>query len=325
MKKQISIIAVMILLAVLSVSGAAAQAVSERGYASAFSENAVYYKHDIKKITFTIPKDKAVQSRAVLQFLDQNNDGAVAYEMAVQIENKKCKYVLKNFPTGRISGISEEKFMENLGNEYEWLLHLKIIFEDGTEHVYDDSHILIGALFNRENSRYDGEFKWEIRGEAKIEENDFSFVLPHNFKEFTALKHRLFASQLKEAKCYSSVDYSYWGDFSLEKPQKEFFCIGSFYPEECRPDVENFSDFKIFFDSYLQDKFPAKNISQKREVLPGGLNGLEYSVKKNSKSTDEIYFFECKEKIIYVYVNKKIRNSEIESIVPAVLGSLRIN
>ena len=60
--------------------------------------------------------------------------------------------------------------------------------------------------------------------------------------------------------------------------------------------------------SFLQDKFPAKNISQERETLPGGLNGLEYSVKKNSKSTDEIYFFECKEKIIYVYVVMPKRN-----------------
>lgn len=314
----------MVLLVIL-VSSAASQAISESGYASAFSEKAMYYKHDIKKITFTIPKDKAVQGSATLQFLDQNNGEAVAYEMAVQIENKKCKYVLKNFPTGRISGISEENFMENLGNEYLWLLHLKIIFEDGTEHVYDDSHILIGAVFNYENSLYDGEFKWEIRGETKIKEYDFSFVLPHNFKEFTALKHRLFASQLKVANCYSSVDYSYWSKFSFEKPQKEFLCIGSFYPEECGPDVENFSDFKIFFDSYLQDKFPAEEISQKKETLPSGLKDFEYSVKKNSKSTDEIYFFESKEKIIYVYVNKRNRNSEIENIVPDVLNSLRIN
>ena len=50
----------------------------------------------------------------------------------------------KKIPSGRIGGIMRELYEEYYGSEYEWLIHLKIIFEDGSEYIYEDNYLCIG-------------------------------------------------------------------------------------------------------------------------------------------------------------------------------------
>ena len=115
---------------------------AQQNFSSSYKYSQMYYKDDIEKITFTIPKEKAVEGTAKLLFLDKNNNETVCYEMPVQIKNNKCKYVLKKIPSGRIGGITRELYEEYYGSEYEWLIHLKIIFEDGFEYIYEDNYLL---------------------------------------------------------------------------------------------------------------------------------------------------------------------------------------
>ena len=297
---------------------------SHEKYASFFKEEAMYYKDDIAEITFTIPKEKAVNGSAVLLFLDKNNKETVCYEMPIQIKKNKCKYKLKKIPSGRIGGITKELYEEYYGSEYSWLIHLKIIFEDGSEYTYEDNYLYIGAIFDDENTGYTGNYNFEIRSEIKIEEDDFSFILPYGYKEFTALHHKLFPNQRNFAKVYSTVDYSYWAGFSLEKPFKEFFSIGSFQLIEFSAYYDTWTDFLIVFGDFLKKTHAVKKLDVVKVKTENGLEGVKETVKTGSNSFREVYLFPGKDKILYIAVDRNIKKSELEKIIPTVIKNMEI-
>ena len=284
----------------------------------------MYYKDDIEKIAFTIPKEKAVEGTAKLLFLDKNNNETVCYEMPVQIKNNKCKYVLKKIPSGRIGGITRELYEEYYGSEYEWLIHLKIIFEDGSEYIYEDNYLHIGAMFDDENTGYTGNYNFEIRGKIKIEEDDFSFILPAGYKEFTALQNKLFPAQKNFAKVYSTVDYSYWAGFSLKKPFREFFSIGSFQLIEFSTYYDTWTDFLIAVGDFLKETHSVKKSDVVKVKTANGLEGVKETVKTGSNSFREVYLFPCNGKILYIAIDRKIKDSELEKIIPSILETLEV-
>lgn len=295
---------------------------AQQNFSSSYTYAQMYYKDDIEKITFTIPKEKAVEGTAKLLFLDKNNNETVCYEMPVQIKNNKCKYVLKKIPSGRIGGITRELYEEYYGSEYEWLIHLKIIFEDGSEYIYEDNYLCIGAMFDDENIGYTGNYNFEIRGKIKIEEDDFSFILPAGYKEFTALRNKLFPAQKNFAKVYSTVDYSYWAGFSFEKPFKEFFSIGSFQLIEFSTYYDTWTDFLIAFGDFLKETHSVKKSDVIKVKTANGLEGVKETVKTGSNSFREVYLFPCKDKILYIAIDRKIKDSELEKIIPSILETL---
>jgi len=297
---------------------------AQQNFSSSYTYAQMYYKDDIEKITFTIPKEKAVEGTAKLLFLDKNNNETVCYEMPVQIKNNKCKYILKKIPSGRIGGITRELYEEYYGSEYEWLIHLKIIFEDGFEYIYEDNYLCIGAMFDDENIGYTGNYNFEIRGKIKIEEDDFSFILPAGYKEFTALRNKLFPAQKNFAKVYSTVDYSYWAGFSFEKPFKEFFSIGSFQLIEFSTYYDTWTDFLIAFGDFLKETHSAKESDVVKVKTANGLEGVKETVKTGSNSFREVYLFPCKDKILYIAIDRKIKDSELEKIIPSILETLEV-
>lgn len=298
---------------------------TEEGYSSSFSKKAMYYKHDIEKIVFTIPKEKAAEGTAKLQFLDKNNSDTVAYEMPIEIKKGKVKYTIKKLPTGRIIGISKEMFEKYLDEEYLWRLHLKIIFPDGTEHTYNDNQIVVGAMFHDKNSEWDGDFNYEVRGETTIDEKDFSFVLPYGYKEFTVLNNSFIYEQKTPAKVYSSVDYTYWNGFSVKEP--ELFSIGALSMDEfifaCEEEIEPQADTRSAFSEYIKEMSKVKKVSTEAFSEKNNFASLKISAKCG-RVIREYYIYYSEAKIIYVDVRKKKKNSEIEKIVPRVIQSLVI-
>ena len=203
-----------------------------------------------------------------------------------------------------------------------YLHHLKIIFEDGSEYIYEDNYLCIRAMFDDENIGYTGNYNYEIRGKIKIEEDDFSFILPAGYKEFTALRNKLFPAQKNFAKVYSTVDYSYWAGFSFEKPFKEFFSIGSFQLIEFSTYYDTWTDFLIAFGDFLKETHSVKKSDVVKVKTANGLEGVKETVKTGSNSFREVYLFPCKDKILYIAIDRKIKDSELEKIIPSILETL---
>lgn len=311
---------------------------AQESYKSSFCTTAKYYSDIVEKISFSIPNEKSFLEECKLQFLDKNNNDMICYEMTVKLKKEKQDYVIKNFPTSRIGGISKELFESYLNKEYLWLIHLKVIFPDGSENVYNDNYLLIGAMFYNKYPKDYGEYKWEQRGEIEYQENGYSYVLPYGYRENTFFEHRLFDEQEKYGKSFCSVDSPFvirWGKPFFKSSadfidSTEYFSIGSFELSDLDnvnkisndKNVEN--DIQRQLLTVLKDLFPWYTRVKFENIMINENMCKKYSVRDKCKFIIEIYFFQKGDFIVYALMRAKNKKSVLQESKMSILESIEI-
>lgn len=311
---------------------------AQESYKSSFCTTAKYYSDIVEKISFSIPNEKSFLEECKLQFLDKNNNDMICYEMTVKLKKEKQDYVIKNFPTSRIGGISKELFESYLNKEYLWLIHLKVIFPDGSENVYNDNYLLIGAMFYNKYPKDYGEYKWEQRGEIEYQENGYSYILPYGYRENTFFGHYLFEEQVESGKSFCSIDTPFvirWGKPFFKSSQDfidstEYFTIGSFSLSDLNSVNKISNNKKLENDiqkqllTILRIHFPwCKRIKFENIVINENMC-KKYSVKAKGIFITEIYFYQKDNRIVYVLMHTKNKKSVLQESKMSILESIEI-
>ena len=78
----------------------------------------------------------------------------------------------------------------------------------------------------------------------------------------------------------------------------------------------------IAFGDFLKETHSVKKSDVVKVKTANGLEGVKETVKTGSNSFREVYLFPCKDKILYIAIDRKIKDSELEKIIPSILETL---
>lgn len=303
----------------------AAVSIFAQGYSSKFVPEELSYKEDIKKITITIPKEKAVAQTAKIQFLDAANGESLTWQENIELKDGKTSYTIKNFPSGNLWGIPftrEEDFLN--AASYQWKIHIRLIFADGTSYVFKDSYCSLNAKLINAPSYNAGEISWEIRGPLTVEKEGFSFKLPYGYKKFNVMQHMLFTGQKESADVYCPVSYSFTKEFAQSNDIKEIVSVGRFSVTEFSNHYENIDSFLEEFYKYLLKLYEVKRIPMEALETKKGLACLKYNIKLNNNTNHTLYLFYQNGYCTYVHAQQKIKTSSIDELLNSILNTMEL-